>query len=132
MTSKKSRAPTALKLNLLDLKLIKGKSKSDTCHTMYPSLLETKEKPLIVDQNMIVTSLALANDTNFLLNNNVTHVINCVSNNFPSNQVGTISYLHLSMRDSMDQDLLEPVTESLNFINEAKTASPICKILVHC
>jgi hypothetical protein len=109
MTSKKLRAPTSLKLNINSLKLKPEKSKSDSARS-YPHLdLISVDRPLIVDEYMIVTSLAVAQDYHFLLNNNVTHVINCVSSSFPSEQFEGITYLNLSMQDSMEQDLVDPI-----------------------
>ena len=109
MTSKKSRAPTSLKLDLQTLKKMPEKPKSESSRGTPLLGYKLKETPLFVDEHLLVTSLELAHDYHFLLNNNVTHVINCVANNFPSKVVEGMTYLTLSMEDSMEQDLLEPI-----------------------
>ena len=132
MTTKKTRAPTSLKLNLASFKDLPEKPKSESSRSSLPLHLGVKDAPLHVDSKLMVTSLALAQDSHFLLNNNVTHVINCVSNHFlPQPQEG-IAYLNLSMQDSLEQDLLEPISMSLDFISQALSSNPHCRILVHC
>ena len=124
MTSKKTRAPTSLKLNLVSLKKLPEKPKSESSRGTPKLQLIASETPLFVDEYLLVTSLALAQDYHFLLNNNVTHVINCVSNSFPTERIENITYLNLAMEDSMEQDLLDPVYQSLLFITSAIAANP--------
>ena len=102
MTSKKTRAPMSLKLDLQTLKKLPEKPKSDCSRELPPLIYKQKDAPLFVDENLLVTSLELAHDSHFLLNNNVTHVINCVANNFPSALGNGLTYLDLAMQDSMD------------------------------
>lgn len=69
---------------------------------------------------MWTSGAKLAQDERFLKQNKITHVVNCVAQAFPSPTHLGIQYLDLSLNDSMDQDLTQPILETLNFILSAK------------
>jgi protein-tyrosine phosphatase len=66
-----------------------------------------------------------ADDKNILLDNGITHIINC-ARDIPEVYQDTFSYLSLNLRDANSQDLTEAIIVSLKFIENAK------KVFIHC
>ena len=116
---KRSRAVPSLKLDLGAGTKSKSAEYSIARSNLVNGEQKGKDVPLIIDEHVIVTSLKLAQDIDFLKSQQVTHVINCVSQTFETAQVPNITYLNLSLNDSLDQGLLDPVTQSLTFIVDA-------------
>ena len=66
---------------------------------------------------MVWTSgVTVAQEERFLKMNKITHVVNCVSQAYPSPKLAGISYLELRLSDSMEQDMTQAILDTLNFI----------------
>ena len=108
-----------------------------------PSKIEIKEGPLFSDNkstiteiypNIYISGYIIANDIDFLLKNNFTHVLNCCSgsslmNNTPSVNYMNIKYLKINLRDDPNADIINPLFLTINFIEDEEKNN---KILFHC
>lgn len=98
--------------------------------------LEDNKKTIseIID-NIYISGYIIAEDTNYLSQNNFTHIINCshgsslLSDNHQNNLPKNINYLKISLRDDPSDDIIQKILEIINFIeNDTKNK----KILFHC
>jgi len=65
-----------------------------------------------------------------LLQNGITHVINCASNECDNFYETDFTYLNLHLRDRVDEDLTCIMYEAFDFIDECRRAHQ--KVFVHC
>ena len=108
-----------------------------------PSKTEIKEGPLFSDNkstiteinpNIYISGYIIANDIDYLLKNNFTHVLNCCSgssliNNSPSVNYMNIKYLKINLRDDPNADIINALFLTINFIEDGQENN---KILFHC
>ena len=108
-----------------------------------PSKTEIIEGPLFSDNkstiteitpNLYISGYIIANDIDYLLKNNFTHILNCCSgssliNNKESINYMNIKYLKINLRDDPNADIVNAIFSTINFIEDEEKNN---KILFHC
>ena len=84
MRSKKSRAPQTLRLNLDNQTPILNNFKTFSPQVQATQQFLSIDSLLKVDEHVWTSGVKLAQDERFLKQNKITHVVNCVSQGFPS------------------------------------------------
>ncbi|KAL7722431.1 protein-tyrosine-phosphatase [Entamoeba marina] len=94
---------------------------------------------VIIPNKLYLSSASVANDRDFLIHNNITHIINLTGFTHGPNQIerypdvhtDIITYLHLHVNDSLDTLITDIFNDCFSFIENALN-NTFNKVLVHC
>lgn len=116
----------------LGLKIKIPMNKEEECKN---SVEDNKKSISEIIDNIYISGYLIANDINYLLKNNFTHIINCsfgsslISHNQQNNIPPNINYLLINLRDDPGDDIIEKILKVINFIEDNSKNK---KILFHC
>jgi serine/threonine/tyrosine-interacting protein len=75
--------------------------------------------------NIYLGDFRAADDISILRDNGITHIINCAKD-IPEVFPTDFEYLSLNLKDTPNEDLIEAISDSMNFMKNAK------KVFIHC
>ena len=84
----------------------------------------------ILDDFLFVGGVTVASNLDTLLQNNITHIINCVGQKCENLWPNHFKYLKYEIPDNGTDDIIPYLREAFEFIENAKNANG--KVLIHC
>lgn len=98
-------------------------------------IIDNKNSINEITDNIYISGYLIANDPNYLIQNNFTHVINCSYGTSMVNYTQVLSpkinYLSLYLRDDPSSDIIHNILEAIDFIEKDELYQSK-KILFHC